>query len=369
MCTVRTDLPLVTVMVTGRVGPAAVLATPNTTGCPSLARATGSMRTLSAGCNATAAPVLQLSETRMRRNISASIEAPVGIGLADAESRGTHTSRIGIPGPPRSTVVPHTATGPDSLYTAQPLAAAHIETTQRVPATMRVRIATPARLGGVRGAPPGRRRRPNVPYLDHDYIMSRLGTCMRPLAILPKPHRSPQARELLDMLCSESQLAQSKARQQEFRVGAGAILLMLCSESYPTQSKACRWAFGGGDSLLGMLCSSGRRRLVPRRCRRSDGGGGRLLALGPRGRQLPGKRPLVVYQARKTPTLQSRSTIIAMPWPPPTHIVSSPIDLSWKSREFSRVPVMRAPVMPNGCPTAIAPPLTLSLSRSMPRSR
>ena len=30
---------------------------------------------------------------------------------------------------------------------------------------------------------------------------------------------------------------------------------------------------------------------------------------------------------------------------------------------------MRAPVMPNGWPSAIAPPLTLSLSSSMPRSR
>ena len=38
-------------------------------------------------------------------------------------------------------------------------------------------------------------------------------------------------------------------------------------------------------------------------------------------------------------------------------------------RLFSSVAVMRAPVMPNGWPSAIAPPDTLSLSSSMPSSR
>ena len=33
------------------------------------------------------------------------------------------------------------------------------------------------------------------------------------------------------------------------------------------------------------------------------------------------------------------------------------------------VEVMRAPVMPKGCPTAIAPPCTLSRSSSTPSSR
>src|SRR5215470_2464837 len=65
---------------------------------------------------------------------------------------------------------------------------------------------------------------------------------------------------------------------------------------------------------------------------------------------------------------ESRSTIMAMPCPPPTHIVSRPNVLSWNWRLFSRVEVIRAPVMPNGCPTAIAPPLTLSLSMSIPIS-
>ena len=57
-----------------------------------------------------------------------------------------------------------------------------------------------------------------------------------------------------------------------------------------------------------------------------------------------------------------RSTIMAMPWPPPTHIVSRPTVLSASSSPLSSVLMMRAPVMPNGWPSGIAPPFTLSLS-------
>ena len=42
----------------------------------------------------------------------------------------------------------------------------------------------------------------------------------------------------------------------------------------------------------------------------------------------------------------SLSTSIAMPWPPPTHIVSRPIVPSIVSRSFSSVHMIRAPVMP-----------------------
>jgi hypothetical protein len=58
----------------------------------------------------------------------------------------------------------------------------------------------------------------------------------------------------------------------------------------------------------------------------------------------------------------SRSTIIAIPWPPATHIVSRPIVASSVSSPLSSVVMIRAPVMPNGCPRAIAPPWGLSLS-------
>ena len=43
---------------------------------------------------------------------------------------------------------------------------------------------------------------------------------------------------------------------------------------------------------------------------------------------------------------QRRSTIIAMPWPPPTHIVSRPIVSSRDSRSFRSVHMIRAPVIP-----------------------
>jgi hypothetical protein len=58
----------------------------------------------------------------------------------------------------------------------------------------------------------------------------------------------------------------------------------------------------------------------------------------------------------------SRSTIMAMPWPPPTHIDSSPMVFPVSSRALSSVVMMRAPVWPKGWPRAMAPPRTLSLS-------
>ena len=55
--------------------------------------------------------------------------------------------------------------------------------------------------------------------------------------------------------------------------------------------------------------------------------------------------------------------IIACPIPPATHIVSSPNLPSSESRLLSRVVMIRAPVIPNGWPSAIAPPLTVELVR------
>ena len=63
-----------------------------------------------------------------------------------------------------------------------------------------------------------------------------------------------------------------------------------------------------------------------------------------------------------------RSTTIAWPIPPATHIVSRPIVPSSASRLLSSVVMIRAPVMPNGWPSAIAPPNGLSFSGSMPHS-
>lgn len=43
-----------------------------------------------------------------------------------------------------------------------------------------------------------------------------------------------------------------------------------------------------------------------------------------------------------------RSSTIAMPWPPPTHIVINPVCLSWVCNELIKVFCRRAPVIPNG---------------------
>lgn len=58
--------------------------------------------------------------------------------------------------------------------------------------------------------------------------------------------------------------------------------------------------------------------------------------------------PLDPVTAGAAGDYDSRSITMAMPWPPPTHIVSRPNCLSWNWRLLIRVPVMRAPVIPNG---------------------
>ena len=50
--------------------------------------------------------------------------------------------------------------------------------------------------------------------------------------------------------------------------------------------------------------------------------------------------------ARERLAQRSRSTSIAIPWPPPTHIVSSPIVRSIASRSLRSVHMIRAPVIP-----------------------
>ena len=60
------------------------------------------------------------------------------------------------------------------------------------------------------------------------------------------------------------------------------------------------------------------------------------------------RRETTATRARSRENYESRSNTIAIPWPPPTHMVSRPNCLSWVWRLFSSVAVMRAPVMPNG---------------------
>jgi hypothetical protein len=64
-----------------------------------------------------------------------------------------------------------------------------------------------------------------------------------------------------------------------------------------------------------------------------------------------------------------RSMIVASPCPIPTHKVAS-LYFTFPRRfiSYSNVVRMRAPEQPSGCPKAIAPPLTFTISELRPRS-
>jgi hypothetical protein len=55
----------------------------------------------------------------------------------------------------------------------------------------------------------------------------------------------------------------------------------------------------------------------------------------------------------------TRSMTVAGPMPPPTHRLTSAVARLLRSSSSSTVPRIIAPVAPSGCPSAIAPPLTL----------
>src|SRR5690606_31488761 len=60
----------------------------------------------------------------------------------------------------------------------------------------------------------------------------------------------------------------------------------------------------------------------------------------------------------------TRSMIVAVARAPPAHMVISAVDWSDRSSSCSAVVISRAPVAPTGWPSAMAPPLTLTRSRS-----
>src|SRR3984885_11311158 len=62
------------------------------------------------------------------------------------------------------------------------------------------------------------------------------------------------------------------------------------------------------------------------------------------------------------------STPIAIPCPPPMQAVASPYFFFRRRNSYSKVITSRVPVAPSGCPNAIAPPFTLTFSRSKPNS-
>ena len=62
----------------------------------------------------------------------------------------------------------------------------------------------------------------------------------------------------------------------------------------------------------------------------------------------------------------SRSITAAAPCPVPIHIEITPILPPVRFNSERRVPTMRAPVIPRGCPRAMAPPLGFNFLRSIP---
>ena len=58
--------------------------------------------------------------------------------------------------------------------------------------------------------------------------------------------------------------------------------------------------------------------------------------------------------------------MIASPWPPPEQIAAIPIPPPRRFNSFASVRMIRAPLAPIGCPSATAPPLTLTFSASSP---
>ena len=116
--------------------------------------------------------------------------------------------------------------------------------------------------------------------------------------------------------------------------------------------------------------------------RRDTGGTGMGLAIvqavmtshGGSIRLLPtetGRRVRTAVPGRVTgcETSQTRSMMIAGAMPPAAHIVTSPRLRSRRSSSSRTVPIRIDPVAPMGWPSAIEPPLTLTLSRSSLRSR
>ena len=99
-----------------------------------------------------------------------------------------------------------------------------------------------------------------------------------------------------------------------------------------------------------------RARRRPRRAARR--GQGRRRAVAPR------RSPVRWRRLRPRGT----RTIRASPWPPPPQSAAAPTPPPRRLSSSARCRTIRAPDMPIGWPSAIAPPLTLTLSGSMPSS-
>jgi len=108
-------------------------------------------------------------------------------------------------------------------------------------------------------------------------------------------------------------------------------------EGVPVESGVRDWS-AVDRRFPGRVCRFG----APFRKRRKERGPHhRNRWCGPRPREEPVDSEDGAVQAK-------RSISMAIPCPPPTHIVSSPMVLSSARRLLMRVPVIRTPVMPNG---------------------
>ena len=63
-----------------------------------------------------------------------------------------------------------------------------------------------------------------------------------------------------------------------------------------------------------------------------------------------------------------RSTTVAIPCPTPMHIVARPQRPPVRRSSWLSIVIRRAPLIPSGWPSAIAPPLTLTFAGSSPSS-
>ena len=100
-----------------------------------------------------------------------------------------------------------------------------------------------------------------------------------------------------------------------------------------------------------------------------DRGAGTAGVAARRAHRTPQRRPVGgLLRCGETRCAQSRATHMAMPMPPPMHSVARPFLASRLVISCSSVTSTRAPEAPIGWPSAIAPPFTLTLSVSQPRS-
>jgi hypothetical protein len=71
---------------------------------------------------------------------------------------------------------------------------------------------------------------------------------------------------------------------------------------------------------------------------------------------------ILINDTRKIKNIHSLSKTAAAPIPVPMHIETTPVFSLVLSSSWNRVTIILAPVIPKGCPKAIAPPLLLSFS-------